>query len=288
MPTNAGLQRASRVTDLTGGGTTGNYTMTPGARLYEIEMLAGGTGGGSGRKGLSGTVCCGGGGGGGSSMTKWTLSAATLLALYPTGLVPYQVGLGTAGGTAISVASTNGNAGTAPSSTTRSIFGPLMDYGSLGAGSGGTSAAGTGGSAGIGTTGGSAGGAANTSGGIGGGAGSSGAAAGGGAGGGIATVAAAASGGTGGIARMNAAGSPGTNGVAGGASPTAGSTPVFFAAGFGAGGGASSITGNAQDGADALHYGGGGGGGGAALDTFGNSGRGGNGGDGRIRIVEVF
>lgn len=285
----AGDRKSARITDLLAGGATGFFTMTAGATHYETELIGAGGPGGSGAKQAAGVQACGGGGGAGGSFTKMTLTAAELLALYPTGQVPYQVGLGGAGGLGRTVNTSSGQNGTAVTNACDSFFGPAYARGG-GNGLGGTTASGAGGGAIPGTSSSGGGGSASVAG-TAGGLGGSAVAGGGGAGGGVTTGNAASNAGAGGSATVISASvgaSGGTAGTVGGVVPTGGVVPIFFGPGPGAGGGASSVTGNAQNGADGMNYGGGGGGGGAARDSVGNSGAGGKGGDGRIRIVECF
>lgn len=251
----------------------GVWKKPAGATVVSVALVSGGGGGGSGRRGAAATVRCGGGGGGGGAMQAATIPADLLPST-----VNVTVGVGGAGGAAVTADDTNGNVGI---QGTASLFGSYVRSGFAGPGAGGTNAAGTGGFASSGAlASGGGGAAASTTGGVGGNATAVAGAAGGGAGGGITTANAAANGG------RSSGFVNGNGGVVAGTAPTnpgnaAGAQPATA----GGGGGASSITGNAQAGAAGALYGGGGGGGGAATNGVGTSGAGGNGGAGVVQVV---
>lgn len=265
-----------------------NALIASGYSTLRCALQAAGIGGGSGRRGAAGSVRGGGGPGAPGGFVPVEVSLAELLALFPTGLVPYNVGPGTAGGAAVAVDDTNGNPGSAAVTATNATWlGAVSGALSVAiaytgaAGAGGTSTGGSAGATPFGAFLANAGTGSSTSG-----------AAGAqvvrpwaGPGGGI-TVADAPGNGSGGQIGLagNAAGSAG---VVGGAAPTSGTAPAVTVTGPGSGpgGGAASIVGAAQAGAAALpNSGNGGGGGGASLN--GNlSGAGGAGGSGFLRYT---
>lgn len=257
----------------------GTWTKPTGAVLVRGYLISSGAGGGSGRRGLAGTVRGGGGGGGGGGKDIFEIPAAALPAT-----VPVVVGLGGAGGAAVTTDSTNGNTGSIGAST---AFG---DIGARGAnqGGGGTTAGGTAGSAGVAGFSGQAGGvggATTPAGGLASGIGSG--ATGGGGGGGIT---AANVDGVGGSANTphevypftsTGTASQGQAGLAGFSRPAVG------LAGAGGGGGGSSATAAGGAGGAGGWPGGGGGGGGASVNGF-ASGAGGAGADGLAVIITIF
>jgi hypothetical protein len=258
------------------------YTKPAGATRVEVSVLNAGCGGGSGRRGAAGTARFGGGGGAAGLLVRQSFKADDLPAS-----VTVRVAAGGAGAAAQTVDNTDGTTGAPPA--VWSYFGAtilIAPRHSVGGGFGGTAAAGTGGTTIYGTgTGFGAGSVAS-----------------------ITTAPAALAAGTVSAAGGNAGGSitaanvpmlggvqynavfgglVGTPGVVDGASPTAGTPPVGLAPGLGGSGGWASITKAAANGTDAAGYGGGGGGGGASLNGF-NSGAGGKGGDGYVRVVTYF
>lgn len=263
--------------------SSGTWTKPAGAVAVEVTLIGGGAGGGSGRKGLDGTVRCGGGGGSGGALTKITIPAASL----PSS-VAVTVGTGGAGGAAQTTDSTNGNPGNAGGTTTFAGF--IRALGGV-AGSGGTATAGTGGSSSAGTSPSGAGASASATGGVPTGPATNAGPLGGAAGGGITAANAASNGGA-----ANSTGATwgtttsGSGGVVDTTAPTNGnSAPVGTTIpGSAGGGGAASVTTNAQAGANGGLYGTGGSGGGAAKDATGNSGAGGAGADGIAQIVTYF
>ncbi len=270
----------------------GTFDLAPavaaGHKTMRLQLLAGGTGAGSGRRGAAGTVRCAGGPGANGAFVDVMVTIVDVLALFPTGLVPYNVGPGTAGGAAVTADDTNGNPGVSPSTAVNGTWFGANQGSALcfaharpgTAGAGGTNAAGTAGTPNIGTaptpattsasaTGGAAPGAANGS---------------PGAGGGITAGDTPGAGAAGGGPSLGP-GVPGTAGAVGGATPTTGTAGNPTAWGPAPGGGAASITGAAQAGANALpNSGAGGGSGGASLNGF-ASGKGGDGGSGFLRIT---
>lgn len=269
-------------------GSNGSYTWSvpATAKSITIDCTSGGGGGGSGRRGAAGTVRGGGGGGAGGGRTIYTFP---LSELSDRGLT-VLVGSGGAGGAAATANDTNGNAGAAGLSSSVRITNDANGW---------LAQAwwGTGGGAGT-TAGGAAGIVAwvNTYASASGGAGGTGAAGGnaplgptqaatsGGGGGGISAGDVAFAGGetytrsiTRNIGNTVAGGAVGANGGNGAAVVPGGD-------GNGGSGGGASITTAAGAGGNGSAYGGGGGGGGASLNGF-NSGAGGNGGDGVVRIT---
>ncbi len=263
---------------------SGTWTKPAGAKLVEAVLIAGGTGGASGRRGLAGTVRCGGGGGGGGGLTRIRLDAADLGAT-----VAVTVGTGGTGGAAVTADDTSGNAGAAGTLTAFGASAVLLVAGAGAASVGGTAALGTGGTAGAGLAFGAVGGTASTTGLVGGAPGSTagGGGGGGGAGGGVSAANAAANGGTGGPSRT-ITGSSSTGGVVDTTPPGVPNiSSLKGVPGSGGGGGAGSITTAAQAGADGTGFGSGGGGGGGSLNGN-NSGAGGNGGPGYALIITTF
>lgn len=274
--------KAPQVTAITTPGA-GTYTIPDGAVTLALELRGGGGGGGAGRRGAAGTVRCGGGPGGNGAHVEVVLTAAELLAAFPSGEVPYVVGAGAAGGAAVTTDDTDGNSGSQGGQTTfgsgasmvRAIFGNP--------GSGGTATHGAAGFAFTGTWPPSPANPAdptgdftvNTNFG------------GSGAGGGI-TSGNVPSAGTPGVSPYAISSSAGSGGVVDGAGPTSGSASGFLIDSPPPGGGAASITTAAQAGADALPNSGRGGGGGGASLNGNDSGAGGAGGAGFLRVVAFF
>jgi hypothetical protein len=305
------------VTELVAGGfvqytTAGATTFTTPSKTkwVRVEMWGGGGSGGSGRRGAAGAVRSGGTGGGGGAFVEQTFKSADVGAS-----VTVTVAATVAGGAAITVDSTNGNAG---NNGNNSTFGSLLTAYGGGAGAGGAGAASANGGGGGGSltaannstgggpnastaafgfggaTGSTGAGSENGWGGAAGGghaatgaAGSNGGSSqrggpGGGAGGGVSAADAANGGGDGGSAQGTLNGGGGTGGAASanGSAGTAG--PSTLGAGTGGGGGGASITTTGGTGG-AGGISSGGGGGGASLNGN-NSGAGGAGGAGLVRV----
>lgn len=286
--------------------SSATFTKPPGYKAFDVEGFGAGGGGGSGGKAAAGSGRGGGGGGGGAYKRKLILASAVGTTETVT------IGAGGTGGAAQTTDSTAGNAGTTGGNTS---FGSLLiAYGGIlastaGGGRGGGSFASSAPEDGESTSPGTAeqaargfGGAktfdnvAGGASGFGGGAGagsattfgsgySGGGSAYGGAGGGSG-AGNSASNSPGGAGGNQAAASGG--GGAGGDAATSTVPPNQTTLGLGGGGGYHRLT--ATAGCSAGANGGpaaGGGGGGAGLDATFNSGAGGNGGDGRMRIVGV-
>lgn len=276
--------RYGRLPDVQAFTASGTWTKPAGALMSSITMFSGGAGGGSGRRGAAASVRTGGGGGAGASRELFTLPASTLGATEAV-----IVGVGGAGGAAVTVDSTSGNAGASGGIST---FGPRA--GSIfvarsaapsGGIAGGTGAAAGGTAASWGLGAGSNGGASSATG-AGGSTGidSTAACSGGGGGGGITSADVANAGGGGGrtvVTQFNAAGgaATGANGAAGYASDVNAARP----GGGGGGGGGATAAAGGTGGVGGI-YGGGGGGGGASLNGF-NSGAGGDGGGGIVLVI---
>ncbi len=275
----------------TGNGTFDvNPAVAAGHKTMRLQLLAGGTGAGSGRRGAAGTVRCAGGPGANGAFVDVMVTLADVLAAFPTGLVPYNVGPGTAGGAAVAVDDTNGNAGTSPVAATNSTWfgnsrgsaGCIANAGVGGAGAGGTNASGAAGTVVNGTTPNITATPASATGG----AGTGGTGGTPGNGGGITSADVPGAGGNG-FAPLFSPGTTSIGGVVGGAAPTSGTLGPLVGPGAAPGGGAASITGAAQAGANALaNSGAGGGSGGASLNGF-ASGKGGDGGSGFLRITTM-
>lgn len=290
MPTSLEYRTPPTQTTLITATGNGNYTLPPGCVGLRFQGLAGGIGAGSGRQGAAGSVRCAGGPGGNGAFVDLFIPAADLLAAFPTGVIPYNVGPGTAGGAAAAAPDTNGNAGTAPVTATNATWlgsnaGPtcfaIARPGAAGAG--GTNAAGAAGGKQDGTAPTPSAGNASATG-LSGTVGPFGTS---GPGGGI-TAADVAGAGAAGSAGLFSGASAGTGGVVGGAAPTSGSAAAGRGPGGPPGGGAASITGAAQAGADAVANSGCGGGGGGASLNGNNSGKGGDGGSGFLRLTAEF
>lgn len=265
----------------------GTFTWTKPAWAISIDayVIAGGGGGGSGRRGAAASARCGGGGGGSGGF-----SIASMLASDLAGSINVTVGAGGAGGIARTADSTSGQVG---GDGVDSYFGTtaatalVSASAGQGGGGGGAGVAGGGGTAGQGGSSGGAGAGSSATGLIGNTAAATGIApSGGGAGGGVSAGDVRSNGGSGALIRSRqTATAPvgGTLAVPNGASSVPPSTNGPTAV-EGAGGGSSSLTGNAGDGGAGAH-GSGGGGGGASVNAVGNSGAGGNGGGGLIVVI---
>lgn len=292
--TSANLRQSGTLrTTITATGN-GTYDLNPAVRagltMLRLQMLAGGSGAGSGRRGAVGTVCCAGGPGANGAFVDTVLPIVVIMTLFPTGLIPYNVGSGTAGGAAITANDTNGNPGTTPTGAVNGTwFGAAPASASCIAvarpaatgGAGGTALTGTAGTAFNGSWPTPVAVSASTTGGVS--VANTGTA---GAGGGI-TAAGVPSAGTGGGSPLVAGGLGGSGGVVGGAAPTSGSIGALAGGGAPPGGGAASILIAAQAGASALATSGTGGGSGGASLNGNNSGAGGDGGSGFLRITAM-
>lgn len=267
---------------------TSTYTKPAGARFVRAQIWSAGGGGGSGRKGLAGTVRCGGGGGGSGQVADFWFDASVIGATETV-----TIGAGGAGAASQTTNSTNGINGSAGNTTS---FGARVVLLGGAAGSAGTAAQGSGGGGGHG---GNTGASASTTGAItngtpsGTGSTCAANAAGSGAAGGTVTAAdVEAAGGSGGrnILLGYLGGAAGVVGGAGGDGVSMPSLPTTGGpvGGSGGGSGGASKTGNAGAGGNGGFPGGGGGGGGGALDGIGNSGAGGNGGSGAAIITTYF
>lgn len=280
---------ATQLVTATGNGTLDiRPWLAAGYTTLRMQLLAGGLGGGSGRQGAAATVRCGGGPGATGAFSDTMVPLADVLALFPTGLVPYNVGPGTAGGAAVATPDTNGNPGAAATTLVNGTWlgaNPAsasciaVARPGIVAAQGGTALTGTAGTAQIGSWPTPTGVSASTTGGV---AGANNGAA--GAGGGI-TAADAPSAGAAGGSPLVAGGTGGTGGVVGGAAPGSGTLGLLDGHGVPPGGGAASITGPAQAGANALANSGAGGGGGGASLNGNDSGPGGAGGSGWARFT---
>lgn len=254
---------------------SGTWSKPSGLTHYYAEAVGGGGGGGSGRRDASGTNRGGGSGGAGGTFVS---RFGRLSDLGSTESV--TIGAGGAGGAAVTVDATNGNAGTQGGDTT---FGSALYAPGGTNGIGGTNGATIAGGAirfrGNATFGaGYAGAGGNSSATAGSVAGSIGAYGPGGGGGGGRVEGTTAGGGAAGgqgFGALKSATSATTGG--GGAGGSAGTT-----IGDGGGGGSGSNTAAATNGGDGI-TGGGGGGGGATVNGF-NSGAGGAGGNGFVRV----
>lgn len=282
----AGLRWAPSAPDVQTFTTSGSYTVPAGAVTVQVTGLAPGGGGGSGRKGAAGTVRCGGGGGGGGALVTHTFRASDL-----TSPVTVTVGAGGTGGASVTANDTSGNAGGAGG--THSFGTYLRAIGGAGGG-GGTATAGAAGGGRPGTTNGTNGAAASASGGAGAGITATtipgGAGAGGNSGGGITAADVAGAGGATAAGFSVSILTPATAGAVDGAAPGTGpgvATGIPMT-GMVGGGGAASVTTNAQAAGASGVYGAGGSGGGAAVNSVGNSGAGAAGADGVWQIVAYF
>lgn len=267
------------------------WTKQAGCTHVKVEIIGAGGGGGSGRKGAAGGARNGGAGGAGGAYLVFEFLAS---ALGSTETV--TIGAGGTGGASVTASDTSGNNGNAGGTT--SFGAHAVVPGGLG-GEGGTASAivttpqaiGASVIAGSGATFSAAGGAGT--------AGNGSAvlriaygASGGASGSGISAANAANAGGVGGAgAYNNPAGAP-TAGTAGAVDTSggngAGVTAGTVYGGASGGGGGSSTTTNAGNGGAGGIYGGGGAGGGAAVNAVGNSGAGGNGAAGIMRVTSYF
>ena len=273
----------SSVTDFT---ATGTYTVPTGAKSLTIICVGGGGGGGSGRKGANGSIRTGGAGGAAGAIS---IGDFDLVDLGNPATLSVNVAAGAAGGSAISANSTNGQAGNDGGNSSVSSAGTaiILAGGGFG-GAGGNTGAATGGavptdgdltgkiganSNGTGILAFDANDNGNKCGGS------------GGAGGGItaANVTSAGSAGGDGYYRIVLGGAGGGAGLSG----TAGGTPALdqLTGGGGGGGGSKTAAGAAAGPGGAGGVGGGGGGGGAGTDAACNSGAGGTGLRGHVRII---
>ncbi len=252
------------------------WTLPSSAKFLEILAIGSGGGGGSGRRGAAGTARFGGGGGAGGSASIMTTSTVNLTSFTLGVFVP----VGGAGGAAVTTDNTDGNNGTSPPLWSSVAFNGGGIYTShiiapngLG-GSGGTASAGTGGSfvsnnsdyfkA---TAGGSSSITAQA---------------------GMISISNGFAGmsgpGGGGISASNVAYNGGATNFGGPPNPSLQS--IFLVANFATtlSGGNASTTAAGGSGSNGHIYGGGGAGGGASANGF-NSGAGGNGRDGYVRIT---
>lgn len=271
-------------------GTWTKPTAPVGSAPYTRVMaicVGGGAGGASGRRGAAGTARSGGsGGGGGGVVTGW----APLAVFSATETV--TVGVGGAGGAAITTDDTNGNPGVTGGSSAfaanarrgiRATGGAASLGGTAaivagGVGGSGELQAGTGASSSITAQPSAAPGLTGRGG------------SGGGAGGGISTGNVPFAGSTGGNITGAGTTGGGRSGGTGGAVDASGSVSDYASTvgensgATGGGGGGASITGAGGTGGAGNNYGGGGAGGGASLNGF-ASGAGGRGGDGCVYVV---
>ena len=273
---------------------TSTWTKPAGAKLVYVLMFGGGGGGGSGRRRATlsvATAAFGGGGGGGSGRTELWIPAVDLGSTETV-----TVGAGGTGGTA---RPTDDSSGFSGSSGGESLFGSWAYVRGGGNGLGGSTTAASSGSGGGGLAE-SASGSLSYSASGGGGTSAIGSTAtrggyrpgGGGGGGGFAagitTGRSGGIGGKGGSLFENTTSSLG-GGASGGAAENSGNngsnSATYFVGGDGGGGGGSGAT-TAGAGGNGGYPGGGGGGGGAGDGV--NSGAGGIGGDGYVRVVTFF
>lgn len=296
MTTNASIRQSGSLRTTVTATGNGTYDLNPAMRagltILRLQLLGGGLGAGSGRKGAAGTARCAGGPGGCGAYVDTVIPISVVMGMFPTGLIPYNIGPGTTGGAAVTTDDTNGNAGAAGvSAVNNTWFGADINMptsiavarAGATSGGGGTATTGATGTSFNGTAPAPVGTSASTVGGftvIG--SGSP------GVGGGITSGDVPAAGTTGGTP-IWWAGVRGTAGVVGGATPTSGTSVALSGWGPTPGGGAASITTNAQAGASAAANSGmGGASGGASLNGASkNSGAGGDGGSGFLRITAM-
>lgn len=268
---------------------TGSFYRLPGIRMYDVHVGAPGGPGGSGRRGAAGSVRSGGAGGGSGGYSFTTVTQSDM----PPSL-SYSVGVPGAGGTAITVDNTNGNAGSASSkswigfSATDCLA--AATAGSPGAG--GTAVAAAGGAAGRGQVPGAAG-ASSSATGL---AGTNGTAAAmsasGPSGGGLTAANATSAGGTGAVPLTTIGRTAPIAGAAGGlVLAGTGGNPLGFtqspAGGWSPGGGGSSTANAASNGGALPGFLAGGAGGGASTNGF-ASGAGSPGGPGFLIVIAYY
>jgi hypothetical protein len=275
----------------------GTWTKAPLAKRAKIFGVGQGGGGGSGARRATGGIRTGGAGGAGGFVAYVELAASLLAATEPV-----TIGNAANGGAAVSANDTNGNAGTGGSGTSFGNSNPIgggtwlnARGGANGAGGGTSNAAGGAAGASGFTNYGLAGpGVGSSSTGVPSNAGAIGVTGGGGAGGSAdaANTQRLPSQGGGGSAGFTAAGS---SSIAGGAAGTAGNNGGAGTDNFGTdepggagGGGGYYVAATAGTNGGRGGYPGGGGGGGAASDNGTNSGAGGQGGRGELRVVQYF
>jgi hypothetical protein len=273
------FSRSSKPSEATGA-VPGPYTWSvpSGAKFIEVLMVGGGGGGGSGRRGPGGTTRAGGAGGASGGVVQTTVSASLI-----TTALTITIGTGGAGGAAATADGTNGNAGGNGGSTTitfnsqsGAVFTALFGIG----GAGGTQATSVAGGSHVSnanvTWRGISGRNSNT----------------GQNGDSIPSAIAA----TGNVAFPGAQGGSldGASVIRTPGNVERPSTLLLNSSQFGSviSGGAATTSGAATAGDSAVQFGGGGCGGGASADVVswngGNSGAGGNGGDGYVRITVWF
>ncbi len=262
------------------------WTKPPLLKSVDVWAIGGGAGGGSGRRGAAGGQRFGGGGGAASGINFLNGIPASSLAATET----VTVAATAAGGAAVAVDDTDGNAGT---NGNDSSFGSLIKGKAGNAGSGGTATAGTGGVAATSTTmrvpitGGSASSTSATPTSVG-----TNVVGSGSAGGGLSAANVERAGGTPGTGSSASftTVSAGAGGAVGGAAGTAGnsiSNSLTQEGGSGGGGGGANAAAAGGAGAAGGSPGGGGGGGGASVNGF-ASGAGAAGARGEIRVTQRF
>jgi hypothetical protein len=260
----------------TGSAGAWTWTLPASAKFLEVLAIGAGGGGGSGRRGASGTARFGGGGGAGGSASIMTTSTVNLTSFTVNVYVP----VGGAGAAAVTTDNTDGNQGTGTPLWASVAFNgggiyTSQIYAPNGlAGSGGTSSSGGGGTSvsnnsdsykptagGSSSITGQAGMISNSNG-----------------------FSGVSGPGGGGISASNVAYNGGATNFGGPPNPSLQS--IFLVTNFATTltGGNASTTAAAGSGSNGYIYGGGGAGGGASANGF-NSGAGGNGRDGYVRIV---
>lgn len=264
----------------------GTWIKPPLLKSLSVWAIGGGSGGGSGRRGAAGGQRFGGGGGSASGINFLNDIPASSLAATET----VTVAATAAGGTAIAVDDTDGNAGT---NGNDSSFGSWIKGKAGNGGVGGTATAGTGGVAPTTTTmrvpitGGSASSTSATPTSVG-----TNVVGSGSAGGGLSAANVERAGGTPGTGSSASftTVSAGAGGAVGGAAGTAGSSisnSLTQEGGSGGGGGGANAAGAGGDGGAGGSPGGGGGGGGASVNGF-ASGAGAAGARGEVRVTQRF